>query len=300
MEIHQLTYFVAVAETGSFTRAAERCHVAQPSLSQQIIKLEHELGTPLFDRLGRKTVLTDAGQALLPRATHILAELQTIRRGLDDEIETGQGTLVVGFIPTIAPFILPTMIQRFSQRFPQASLVVHEDLTEVLVSEIVAGKLDIAITSLPIHNKLVQTLELLTEPLLVASSRHYDIINRTAIQVRELDDFPFIALSEVHCLGEQVQSFCYQQDLDVNIVCHAAQLSTVGNCIALGLGISLVPQAMATQDSSGQIIYRALDDAAPQRKIAAAYHIRRTPSFLGRHLINMVSEAYHEGQALMD
>ena len=300
MEIHQLTYFMAVVETGSFTRAADRCHVAQPSLSQQIIKLEHELGTPLFDRLGRKTVLTDAGQALLPRATHILAELQTIRRGLDDEIETGQGTLVVGFIPTIAPFILPTMIQRFSQRFPQATLVVHEDLTEVLVSEIVAGKLDVAITSLPIHNKLVQTLELLTEPLLVASSRHYDIINRTSIQVRELDDFPFIALSEVHCLGEQVQSFCYQQDLDVNIVCHAAQLSTVGNCIALGLGVSLVPQAMAAQDNSGQIIYRALDDATPQRKIAAAYHIRRTPSFLGRHLIDMVSEAYHEGQNLMD
>lgn len=298
MEIHQLTYFVAVAETGSFTRAAERCHVAQPSLSQQIIKLETELGNPLFDRLGRKTVLTDAGQALLPRATHILAELQAIQRGLDDEIETGHGTLVVGFIPTIAPFILPTIIQRFSQKFPQATLVVHEDLTEVLVSEIVAGKLDIAITSLPIPNKLVQTRELLTEPLLVASTQHYDLIRRAAIQVRELDDFPFIALSEVHCLGEQVQSFCYQQDLDVNIVCHAAQLSTVRNCIALGLGVSLVPQAMAAQDDSGQIIYRAIDDAAPQRKIAAAYHVRRTPSFLGRHFIDMVSESYTQGQTL--
>ncbi|MCJ7701083.1 MAG: LysR substrate-binding domain-containing protein [Anaerolineales bacterium] len=293
MEIHQLTYFVAVAETGNFTRAAERCNVAQPSLSQQIIKLENELGQPLFDRLGRKVVLTDAGRALLPRANTILAELQGIRRGIDREIESGQGTLAVGFIPTMAPFVLPGVIKRFSQRFPDANLVVHENLTEALVGDIINGKLDIGITSLPIHNKLIQTRELLTEPLVVASSRRYDLITRASIKVQELDDFPFIALNEVHCLGEQVQSFCYQQDLNVNIVCYASQLSTVQNCIALGLGVSLVPQALAVQDDSGQIAYRTLTDAVPQRKIAAVFHARRALSFLGGHLIEMVSEEYH-------
>jgi LysR family hydrogen peroxide-inducible transcriptional activator len=292
MEIHQLTYFVAVAETGSFTRAAERCNVAQPSLSQQIIKLERELGEPLFDRLPRRVVLTEAGRMLLPRANSILSELQEIKYGLNEDIEDGRGVLAVGFIPTIAPFVLPRVIKRFSLDFPLATLTVTEDLTENLVREIVDGKLDVGITSLPIHNKLIRTQELLSEQLLVASSQGHDILNRAILHVQELDDFPFIALSEVHCLGEQVQSFCYQKNLDLQIVCQTSQLTTVQNCVALGLGVSLVPQALALSDSSERISYRALSDAAPQRKIAAATHAERTQSFLAKKFIEIVRQEY--------
>jgi LysR family hydrogen peroxide-inducible transcriptional activator len=292
MEIHQLTYFVAVAETGSFTRAAEKCSVAQPSLSQQIMKLEQELGETLFDRLPRRTVLTEAGRLLLPRANSILAELQEIKQGIDADLEDGRGVLSVGFIPTIAPFVLPQVIKRFSQDFPLATLSVHEDLTEVLVQDILDGKMDVAITSLPIHNKAIMTEELLTEPLLAASSRGFDIVNRASLRVKELDDFPFIALSEIHCLGEQVQSFCYQEDLDVQIVCHTSQLSTVRNCVEMGLGVSLVPQALAASDTSDRVFYRALSDAAPQRKIAAAWHAERRQSFLAKRFIEMVREEY--------
>jgi LysR family hydrogen peroxide-inducible transcriptional activator len=193
MEIHQLTYFVAVAETGSFSRAAERCNIAQPSLSQQIQKLELELGEPLFDRLTRRVVLTDAGRSLLPRAVSILAELQDIKHAMKQESDVSHGTLNVGFIPTIAPFVLPKVIKRFSHDFPQARLAVHEDFTEALVRDLVDGKLDVGITSTPIHNRLIRTEELLSEPLLVASSKTNDIITRAEIHVKELDDFPFIA-----------------------------------------------------------------------------------------------------------
>lgn len=292
MEIHQLTYFVAVAETGSFSRAAERCNIAQPSLSQQIQKLEQELGEPLFDRLTRRVVLTDAGRALLPRAATILAELQDIKHTMKQEADTSRGTLSVGFIPTIAPFVLPRVIRRFSQEFPQARLSVHEDLTEALVRDLVDGKLDVGITSTPIHNKLIRTQELLTEPLLVASSSEHEIITRASLYVKELDEYPFIALSEVHCLGEQVQNFCYQQHLELKIVCHTAQLVTVQNCVAMGLGVSLVPQALALSDKSEQVFYRSLSDAAPQRKIAAATHIERTQSFLAKKFIQIVKEEY--------
>ncbi len=292
MEIHQLEYFIAIVETGGFSRAAERCNVAQPSLSQQIRKLENELGQPLFDRLGRKVVLTEFGKLLLPRARTILGELQSIKIDLLTDIQDGHGTLTVGFIPTIAPFVLPGVIRRFSQKFPNAILEVHEDLTDELIQKIIAAELDVGITSLPIKNKLIQTEELLTEPLLVATSQKYDIVNRAAIQIKELDNFPFIALSEVHCLGEQVQSFCYQQDVDLNIVCHTAQLSTVQNCIALGLGVSLVPNALAINNPSGQIMYRTISDSAPQRKIAAAFHARRHLSFLSKAFIEIVRQEY--------
>lgn len=292
MEIHQLAYFVAVAETGSFTRAAEQCNVAQPSLSQQIIKLEQELGETLFDRLPRRTVLTEAGRMLLPRARLILAELQDIKHGINIDLETGRGMLSVGFIPTIAPFVLPRVIKRFSQEFPLATLSVYEDLTEVLVKDIIDGKLDVGITSLPLHNKSIRTQELLSEPLLVASSCDDKILERASLHIKELDDFPFIALSEVHCLGEQVQSFCYQKNLDLQIVCHTSQLSTVKNCVATGLGVSLVPQALAAIDTSERLSYRALSDSTPQRKIAAATHVERRQSFLATKFIEIVSEEY--------
>lgn len=292
MEIHQLVYFVAVAETGSFSRAAERCLVTQPSLSQQILKLEQELGEPLFDRLHRRVVLTAAGRTLLPSANAILAEINEIKYQLTQEMDSGRGSLAVGFIPTIAPFVLPRTIKRFSEQFPQARLSVQEDLTEVLVRDLVEGNLDVGITSLPIHNSQIQTEELMTEPLLVASAVEAGLNKRAALHVKELESFPFIALSEVHCLGEQVQSFCYQQNLEVNVICHTSQLSTVQRCVGLGLGISLVPKALAVNDGSGKISYRTLTDAAPERKIAAAMHKDRRQSYLAKQFIAIVREEY--------
>lgn len=292
MEIHQLTYFVAVAETGSFSRAAERCNIAQPSLSQQIQKLEQELGEPLFDRLPRKVVLTDAGRTLLPRAISILSDLQDIKHTLNQNADAGHGLLNVGFIPTIAPFVLPRVIQRFSQEFPNARLTVQEDLTETIVHNLLDGKLDVGITSMPIHHRLIRTEELLTEPLLVASAKENDFITRTSIHVKELDDFPFIALSEMHCLGEQVQSFCHRQNLELKIVCDTSQLTTVKNCVEIGLGVSLVPRALALSDKSQQVNYRPLNGAVPQRKIAAATHAERTQSFLAKKFIEIVKAEY--------
>lgn len=292
MEIHQLTYFVAVAETGSFSRAAERCNITQPSLSQQIMKLEQELGEALFERLPRKIVLTDAGRILLPKAVAILGEIQDIKHTLNQNLDDGHGLLHVGFIPTIAPFVLPRVIKRFSLEYPNAHLTVQEDLTEALVRDLVDGKLDVGITSIPIHNKLIHTQELHTEPLLVASSRKNDIITRASIRVKELDDFPFIALSEMHCLGEQIQSFCHLQELELKVVCDTSQLTTVQNCVASGLGVSLVPRALAISDTSNRITYRTFSDVSPQRKIAAATHADRTPSFLAQKFIEIVREEY--------
>src|SRR6516225_8255402 len=129
MEMHQLRYFAAVARTGGFSRAAEQCHVSQPSLSQQIQKLERGLGQRLFDRLGRRVVLTDAGRLLLDRALAILAAAEDAERRLRDGDDGRGGRLAVGAIPTIAPYLLPGVLGRFLRRQPRAELVIHEDVT---------------------------------------------------------------------------------------------------------------------------------------------------------------------------
>src|SRR5262245_56532997 len=168
MELHQLRYFAAVAQAGNFTRAAEKCHVSQPSLSQQIQKLERWLRQPLFHRLGRKAVLTDAGRLLLDRATAILAGVEDAERRLRAGDDAYGGRLAVGAIPTIAPYVLPPTLEGFSRRCPRAELIVREAVTSALLPALVDGELDLALAALPIEDPHLESEPLLTEPLLLA------------------------------------------------------------------------------------------------------------------------------------
>src|SRR5215467_6707940 len=133
MELHQLRYFCAVADTGSFSRAAEQSHVSQPSLSQQILKLEDELGARLFDRLGRSVRLTELGKTFLPRARAVLRELEAARGDVVERKDSVSGTVTVGAIPTVAPYLLPPVLSSFSAKFPQAQVTVIEEITPVLL-----------------------------------------------------------------------------------------------------------------------------------------------------------------------
>src|SRR5262245_21996542 len=164
MELHQLRYFVAVAHAGNFSRAAERCHVSQPSLSQQILKLERRLGQPLFSRLGRRAVLTDAGRMLLDRALSVLATVDDAERRLRAGDQAQSGRLAIGAIPTIAPYLLPPNLQEFGKRCPRVELIVREDVTSELVSAVVEGELDLALVALLVSDEHLQTEPLFAEP----------------------------------------------------------------------------------------------------------------------------------------
>src|SRR6266542_2686972 len=153
MELHQLRYFAAIARTGSFSRAAEHCHVSQPSLSQQIAKLEKQLDQRLFDRLGRRVLLTDAGRLLLERAEAILTAVADAERRLRDAGNQDGGRLAVGAIPTIAPYLLPRALQRFVRRHPNVELTVEEDVTQHLLETTAAGELDLAVLALPLDDE---------------------------------------------------------------------------------------------------------------------------------------------------
>src|SRR5262245_8887804 len=151
MELNQLRYFVAVAELSSFTKAAARCGVAQPSLSQQIQKLERELGQQLLDRFGRRIRLTEAGEAFYGRATAALDAIDDARTSVQNSHDWQTGTITIGAIHTIAPYLLPDIVQRLTKRFPQAHVIVKEQLTEELVADCLGGELDVGIVALPIN-----------------------------------------------------------------------------------------------------------------------------------------------------
>jgi LysR family transcriptional regulator, hydrogen peroxide-inducible genes activator len=152
MELHQLSYFCAIARSGSFTRAAEEERIAQPSLSQQIQKLEIEVGAPLLLRLGRSVQLTEFGEAFLPKAKTVLRELEEARRAIDNLQDDVRGKLIVGAIPTVMPYFLASRVVGFATQFPNVELLLKEDITPRLIERLQAGELDVVVASLSIYN----------------------------------------------------------------------------------------------------------------------------------------------------
>lgn len=275
MEIHQLRYFVAVAELENFTRAAEQCHVTQPSLSQQIAKLERELGTRLLDRLGRTVVLTDSGKELLPRARRILKEIDSAEGWFKQPEGPESISLRIGALPTIAPFQLPQIIQHFRQEMPQVTLTLVEDYTDHLLDRLLKGTLDVAILALPIDDPRIQVEPLFREALMVALPPSHPLADKPSLSFNQVRQEPFVLLHEVHCLGEQILGFCRQQEFQPHVVCESAQISTIQELIRLGVGVSLLPE-MAIDPADASCVYRPIRKIQPFRTIAAAWNRHRT------------------------
>jgi LysR family hydrogen peroxide-inducible transcriptional activator len=285
MELHQLRYFVAVAQAGNFTRAAERCHVSQPSLSQQILKLERRLGQPLFNRLGRRAMLTDAGRLLLDRALAILANVDDAERRLRAGDPLHGGRLAIGAIPTIAPYVLPPTLEAFVKRCPHAELIVREDVTSQLVPAVVEGELDLALVALPIADEHLEAEPFLTESLLLAAPPKHALARRRRVTIADLAGERFILLGEMHCLGEQVLSFCRAHECQPQIACRSAQIGTIQSLIALGQGISLLPEIARAADCSHRLVYRQLARDQPRRTLGVVWHKHHYHSPLAEHFL---------------
>jgi LysR family hydrogen peroxide-inducible transcriptional activator len=276
MEIHQLRYFVAVAETGSFTRAAEREGVSQPTLSEQILRLEDKkkgIGRRLFDRLGRKVVLTDAGQLLLSHAQAIVAAVDEAERAV---LATGEGgRLRVGAIPTVAPFLLPATIARFRKEHTAVQLQLKEDLTERLLADLLAGELDVGLMALPIRDDRLHVEKLFAEALVMALPPKHRLAGKSEVKLGDVVDEPFILLDDVHCFGDQVLSFCHRGGLEPQVVCRGEQIVTLLAMVAAGQGVSVVPEMAALGDTAKACVYRPLGKPTPTRTLCAVWHKQR-------------------------
>lgn len=290
MELHQIRYFLAVVDCGGFGRAALKCNVSQPSLSQQIKKLEEELGCRLFDRLGRQVVLTENGQGLLPRARRIQAELQSIERERDQE---GAGLYSVGFIATLAPFLLSETFQRLQRHYPSVQWRLEEGFTEQLVDALAQGRLDLAFLSLPLDDKKLSHQILAEEQLVVLLPEDHPLSRFPYLSLEQIESQPFVALHQEHCMGQQVRDYCYAHRIFPNIVCRTHQFDTLSRCVRAGMGLSLVPQMMVRELGRG-LTHRPLQDRPPARPVVAAWHHFRLPSRLGKTVIAAVTQVLQE------
>ena len=261
MELHQLRYFCAVAETGSFSRAAEQSHVSQPSLSQQILKLEDELGARLFDRLGRSVRLTELGKTFLPRARAVLRELEAAKGDVVEGKEFIGGPTTVGVIPTVAPYFLPPRLTAFSRKFPEVRLTIVEEITPVLLDRLRAGAIDVAILALPIRGHEFDSFPLLTERLFAALPKKHKLTSRRSLSLKDLRAEPFLLLRDGHCFRDTAVAACDRARLHPQIVFESGQFSSLLSMVGAGMGVSIVPE-MAIEKQSLCRFVRIADDRA--------------------------------------
>lgn len=279
MEMNQLRYAVALARTGNFSRAAEQCRVAQPSLSQQIQKLEEELGERLFDRMKRQTKLTSHGEAFVRRAVRILEETEMAIREASDARGLVAGTLTIGVLPTIAPYLLPETIGVFARKYPGVEIVIQEDTTAQLLKHLATYEIDFAFASHPIQDSRLEIKELFAEELLLALPPGHPLTRKRTVPTAALKGERLIVMREGHCLGDQVLGFCEQRDMKPTISFRSAQLETIHALVAAGLGLSLIPAMAARIQRPNALEYRSLQSPRPERKILAIWPRQRS---LGR------------------
>jgi LysR family hydrogen peroxide-inducible transcriptional activator len=292
MEMHQLRYVVAVARTRNFSRAAEQCRVAQPSLSQQILKLEDELGERLFDRMKREVKLTGHGEAFLPHAVRILEEADTAKREASDAKKLLRGTVTVGVLPTIAPYLLPGAMAAFMGKYPGVEIIVQEDTTARLLKLALACEMDFAIASGPIRDGQFEVRELFSEELLIALPPGHALTRKRTVSASDFAGEQLIVMKEEHCLGDQVLGFCDRHNLRNRIGFRSAQLETIQSLVRAGLGISLIPAMAAQGARRGAPEYRRLQSPRPSRQIVSVWPKQRPPGRAAGEFLKAVLSSF--------
>lgn len=273
MEFHQLRYVCAIADAGNFSRAAERCQVAQPSLSQQVLKLEEELGTKLFDRLGRSIRLTEAGRAFIPRARAILEQREAARSSAADKNTDLRGSVAVGVIPTVAPYLIPKYVANFAKKYPDAKLRIVEETTAVLVEGLRDLSIDVAILALPLRHKELELFPIRTERVFVALSKDHPRASARSVALKDLRGESFVMLRDGHCFRDLSIDTCTRARITPNIAFESEQFSSLLGMVAAGVGVSLVPE-MAIDRNVGCRYVRLSDAKATRTIVTAVLHGR--------------------------
>lgn len=283
LTLRQLRYFDALARHSHFGRAAESCSISQPALSMQIKELEEALGGLLLERSARQVALTRFGEELAQRVRDILRsvdELGDFARASQDRFS---GRLRIGMIPTIAPYLLPTITKNLTRMHPELDIRVRETMTPRLIQELVEGRLDTAIVALPVSEPSLTEVALFEEKfLLVRPSADEGTPAPSREMIREMR---LLLLEEGHCFRDQALSFCNMQSAPPREMLDANSLSTLVQMVSAGIGVTLIPEmAVSVETRSASVSLARFRDPQPSRTIGMVW---RKTSPLARQLLQI-------------
>jgi DNA-binding transcriptional LysR family regulator len=286
MELYQLGYFIEIARQRSFTRAAERLHMAQPALSQQMKNLESELGTALFIR-GRKEIqLTAAGKAFLPRAEALLTQAEAAKAIVSDVAQLRGGKLIIAAIPSVSACLLPEVIRSFSRQHEQVELQLIEDSSERVAENVESGLADIGFLQLPASKSAFETRTIISEPFVLLVAKSHPLVKQKEVALKQLAAESFIFYKGR--ARDTASEACRKAGFEPRIACESGELETVRALVAAGLGLAVVPQ-LATGNLPKTIQAITIREPKMQRQIAAVWQKGSVLSPAAQALLELVS-----------
>ena len=244
MNLRDLKYLVALADTQHFGQAAKRCFVSQPTLSGQIKKLEDELGVTLFERTKRSVVTTPLGKDIVEHAKQILEQTDALQRLARSSQDPLVGPLRLGVIPTLSPYLMPLILKPLKKQYPEIKLVLSEELTDTLLARLGKHEIDAALLATPVNHPDFETMPLFDEPFWLVHPRSHPLSGKKKIVQADLDGTDLLLLSEGHCLAEQAMAVCHMQERKARgdmADLRAASLETLLQMVAVGFGCTLLP-----------------------------------------------------------
>lgn len=271
MELRQLEYFMAVSKELHFSRAAEKLNIAQPTLSQQIKILEDEMGIPLFDRIGKKTALTEAGKILLHHSRRVFYELEQAQAALRDLNGLQTGKLTIGSLLTCVSYLLPSAISEFKQLYPNVDLSVFGLRTGDIKKGLLENELDLGISFLPAEDEELASIPLFIEELSLAVPVDHPFADTEAVEMKSLADVPTILLPENYFLRQLIDSYCAKLGLTLEPTLEMTTLESLTQMVSEGIGITILPAPYLDFLKSPQIVNVRLINPTMERKIGFIY-----------------------------
>jgi LysR family hydrogen peroxide-inducible transcriptional activator len=273
MNLKDLKYLVALADTGHFGRAAERTFVSQPTLSAQLKKLEEYLGVKLVERQPKNVQLTEVGKQIVVRARRMLDEGDSIVALARNNTDPFAGKLKVALIPTIGPYLLPRVMLKLRKALPKLGLMLYEYQTEPLLKLLREGEIDLGILALPVAQEGLETRPLYNEPFTVALPNGHPLAAKSAIKVADLKGQTLLLLEDGHCLRDQALEVCSRVDVREAEDFRATSLETLRQMVVAGLGITLLPETAVESPFGSQrgLTIRQFAKPAPSRSVGAVW-----------------------------
>ncbi len=276
MTLTELRYIVAVAEERHFGRAAQRCHVSQPTLSIAIKKLEEELSVSLFDRSSNEVITTQAGDRIIAQAKKVLDAADIIRQLASKEQDELDGSFKLGLIFTVAPYLLPKLILSLRDVAPKMPLMLEENYTHVLTESLKRGELDAIVVAEPYHETGVVTLPLYDEPFFVIVPKGHPFEELDEITAEQIAEERVLLLTEGNCMRDQILGSCSELAARQRIegltnTLQGSSINTVRHMVATGLGISVLPATALTENDHMLFSIVPFKPPVPQRRIVLAY-----------------------------
>lgn len=290
MTFVQLEYIVAVDTWRHFATAAERCFITQPTLSMQILKLEEELGVKIFDRSKQPVIPTETGREIIEQARRVLSE----RNGIQELVQAKKGLITgelrIGIIPTLAPYLLPLFVQRFSKKYPGIKLVVQEMLTEYIITRLREGRLDAGLLVTPLQEKGIRESILFYEELLAYVSRKNTAYKKTYVLAQDIDPEKLWLMEEGHCFRSQIMNLCELRratEMVTHFEYEAGSIEALRRMVELNDGITILPELATLDMSNRQLeLIRHFKKPAPMREVSIVFH----RDFVKKRLIDALKD----------